>query len=452
MAVTVRSYDVRGGAGFWNSDDVLTTLQTAFSDLGFHAAAQTGTILTFTNTAGTTVASAKGKRYLVSQFSTNGSGVYSTWDIFRNANTGAIQSVTLVRGGKNYAATNTILIKGSQIGGVDTTDDITITVSTISSSQGSTSTWFDIDSASPASWAVLCVNNDETKKMGQTYYSFYIAPNTTAVATPVTLFISAGPGFQSATNVFNGITNLDFITNTPNNTTTHRWSQVISKSNAQPLRLYTYQSGIDPNFVVFQFADVAVYGDLYRNPLIFSKYNTATQPWSLDDCYTAGIYEIVRNQTVNTYDCGIYSYLQTSTIPKRQGEFGYCAAQGTVNTKFLAGYYESVHGKRFNVPTATVLISQFPTIYQRSLADLAHTSLEYNPVITGIPINNVMVPVPYYMPADFGITEIIGTNNVGYNDEVSVGATTKWKVIQYANNLNVQTYNSSVCMVMKTVD
>lgn len=453
MAVTVRTYDVRGGAGFWNSDDVLTTLQTAFADVGYHAATQTGTILTFTNTAGTTIAASKGKRYLVSQFSTTGSGVYSTWDIFRHAHTGAIQAVTMVSGGENYAVGNTLLIKGSTIGGVDGTDDITITVSTVSGAQGSTTTWFDVDTATPASWAVLCVNNDKTKKMGQTYYSFYIPSNTTAVATNVTMYMYCGPSFQSATNVFNGVSGLDYYgSNSPTNTSYHHWYHVISKSNAQPLRLITYQSGVDPNFVVFQFADVTNYGDLYRNPLIFSKYNSATQPWSLDDCFTGGIYEIVRNQAVNSYDCGIYSYMQTTTLPKRQGEYGYCSGQGSVNYRFLAGYWESVHGKRFNPASTTSMTSTYPTIYQRSLADLAHTSLEYNPVITGIPINNLMLPVPYFMPSDFGLTEIIGTNTVAYNDLVSVGATTKWKIIQYANNLSSQTYNSSICFVAKTVN
>lgn len=406
MAITTRTYDVRSGLGFWNSDDVLNTLQTAFSDLGWHAAGQTGTILTFTNTAGTTV-----------------------------------------------AAANTILIKGSQIGGVDTTDDITITVSTVSGSQGSATTWYDVEAATPASWAVLCVNNDETKKMGQTCYSFYIAPNTTALASPVTLYINSAPGFQTTTNVFNGVAGLDYYsTNTPNSTANYRWFQTISKSNATPLRLYVYQSGIDTNFAVFQFADVSAYGDKYSNPLIFSKYSSTTQPWSLDDCFTSGIYEIYRNQAVNTYDCGIYSYLHTTTMPKRQGEYGYASGQGTANTRFLAGYYESNWGKRFGVAAATALTSQLPTIYGRSLADLCHSSLEYNPVITGIPINNVMVPVPYYMPADFGITEVFGTNTVAFNDLISVGATTKWKILQYANNISAPTYNSSICFVAKTVD
>lgn len=453
MAITTRTYDVRGGSGYWNSNDVLNTLQTAFADVGFHAAAQTGTILTFTNTAGTTIASEKGKRYLVTQSATSGSGVYAVFDIFRNANTGAVQTVTLVRGGKNYAATNTITIDGTAIGGVTGTDNITVTVSTVSGSQGSATTWFDVDTGSPASWAVLCVNNDETKKLGQTYYSFYIPPNTTALSSPVVLYISAGAHFNPSTNVFNGVAGLDYYsTNVPNNTTAYRWAQTIARANTNPLRLITYQSSVDPNFVVFQFADVTNYGDLYRNPLIFSKYNNAIQPWSLNDCYTAGVYELARNQVVNTFDCGVYSYIMTSTMPKRQGEYGYASGQGNVNVRFLAGYYESLTGKRFNSAATTAITSTYPTIYQRPQMDLAHSTLDYNPVVTGLPINNVMLPVPYYIPSDFGITEVIGTNTIAFNDLISVGATTKWKVIQFANNISAPTYNSSIAFVAKTVD
>lgn len=453
MAITTRTYDVRGGAGFWNSDDVLSTLQTALADVGFHAPAQTGQILTFTNTAGTTIATSKGKRYLVSQYSTSGSGVYATFDIFRNAHTGAIQTVTLVSAGKNYAVSNTLLIKGSTIGGVDGTDDITITVSTVNGSQGSNTTWFDVDTNAPATWAVACVNMNEQSKLGQTYYSFYIPGNTTSVANNITLYMYAGTGFNPSSNVFIGVSGLDYYgSNSPTNTTYHHHAIIISKCNANPLRLITYQSTVDPNFVVFQFADVSVYGDLYRNPFVLSKYNSATQPWSLDDCFVGGIYEIGRNNSVNSYDCSVYFWLQTSTIPKRQAEYGYAGAQGSINTKNIYGHWESVHGKRFNAGGSTGMSSTYPTIYQRTLMDLAHTSLEYNPVITGIPLCHVLLPVPYYIPSDFGITEVIGTNILAFNDLISVGATTKWKVLQYANNLNSVVYNSGIAFVAKTVN
>jgi len=164
------------------------------------------------------------------------------------------------------------------IGGVTPTDNVTITVSTVSGSQGSTTTWYDKDATTPYTWGVCCVNNDETKKLGQTYYSFYTPAN--PVANPV-LYIKSGTGFQSDTNVFNGVSGIDYINNGPGNTTSPLYAITFARSNSTPIKLITYQSAVDTNFVVFLFADVDKYGDTYRDLFFLSKYSTATQPWSL---------------------------------------------------------------------------------------------------------------------------------------------------------------------------
>lgn len=443
MAVTRREYNV---SAYWNSDDVLNVLETALADVGFHAAAQSGTILTFTNTSGTTIASEKGKRYLVSQSATSGSGVYAVFDVIRNATTGAVSTVTMVRGGKNYAATNTITIAGASIGGTTPTDNITVTVSTVSGSQGSTTTWFDKEVATPYTWGVACVNMDETKKLGQTYYLFQLSANPTINPT---LNIKCGPSFQSNTNVFNGVSTLDFL-NSGANTTNPAFSLTIARTNTTPLRLVTWQSAVDTNFVVFQFSDVEKYGDVYRDPFFLSKYSTATQPWSLDDAFTSGVYLIGKSMVSNTADASIFIRFLGEQLPKRAGEWGYAGGTGT-GTRITQGIYESLFGRRL-LGSTTAITTQFPVIYQRSFLDLIHHGVEYTPVITGIPICNVMIPVPYYLPSDFGIAEVIGTNTITHRDTINVGSTTTWRVLQYANNQTAQTYNSSIAFVCKTVD
>lgn len=445
MAVTVRTYNI---PAFWNSDDLLIAIESALSDVGFHAAAQTGTILTFTNTAGTTILSEKGKRYLVKQSATSGSGVYCTFDVYRHQNTGAISAVTLVNGGENYAATNTITIAGADIGGVTPTDNITVTVSTVSGSQGTTSTWYDKDTASPYTWGVCCVNNDKTKKLGQTFYSFYTPANPTVY--PI-LYMRTGPGFQSNTNVFNGVSGLDYYSvNTVFSITQQCFSQTIASSNAIPLTLTTYQSGIDTNFVVFQFSEITKYGKLFRWPFVLSNYNSATQPWSLDDCFIGAVYQINKLQASNTTESALAIQTSLATAGKRQAEWAYVGVQGTyANGGYLSAYYESLYGKRNLVGAYNVAN---PVIYQRTDMDLIHYGVEFNPVITGIPISHLMVPCPYFIPADFGITEIIATNSVEYGDLISVGATTKWKILQYGNNQNAATYNGAIAFVAKTVN
>jgi hypothetical protein len=181
-----------------------------------------------------------------------------------------------------------------------------------------------------------------------------------------------------------------------------------------------------------------------------SKYDSATQPWSLEDCYTGGIYAIIKAQASSTYDANIAIWTAGATMGKRQGEWGYANAQGSYATNPfpLVGYYETIYGKRFNGGTT----QQFPCVYQRSLIDATHTSLTYNPVITGLPINNIMVPVPYFLPADFGITEVLTSNAISYGDKISSGTTTRHTVLQCANNQNSPTYNAAIAFVAKTTD
>lgn len=443
MAVTRREYNI---SSFWNSNDILDVLETALADLGFHAAAQSGTILTFTNTAGTTIAAERGKRYLVTQSATSGSGQYCTFDIVRNPATGAVATVTLVNGGINYANSNTITIAGADIGGTTPTDNITITVSTVSGSQGTTSTWYDKDTASPYTWGVCCVNNDITKKMGQTYYSFYTPSSPTFNPT---LYIKSGCGFQSTTNVFNGVSTLDYLNNAPGNVTSPIFAITFARTNTTPLRLVTFQSGIDPDFAIFQFSDIEKYGDVYRDPFFLSKYNTNTQPWSLDDCFTGGVYQMAKTMVSNTADANVNITLLAGSLPKRAGEWGYAGGTGT-GTRNTIGYYESLFGRRM-LGSTTAINTTYPVIYQRTWMDLIQL-VEYNPVITGLPICNAMLPVPYYIPADFGVVEVIGTNTTSHGDLIKIGSTTTWRVVQYANNQSAVTYNSCIAFVCKTVD
>ena len=440
MAVTRREYNL---AAYWNSNDLLDILEDALADVGFHAATQTGSVLTFTNTAGTTLLAQRGKRYLVKQSATSGSGVYTTFDVLRDAVTGAVSTVTMVRGGKNYTAADTITIAGADVGGATPADNITITVSTVSGAQGSTTTWFDKDTAVPYTWGVAAVNNNEAKKLGQTYYSFHTPANPTI--NPI-LYIKSGTGFQSTTNVFTGVITLDH-TNTLPTLTGAIFTTVIAKTNTTPIRLVTYQSGIDSNFVVFQFSDVEKYGDVFRDPFVLSKYSTATQPWDLDDCFTGAVYNIGRTAVFNTVETSINFSTVGLSMPRRQGEYGYAGYAG--GARSIIGQYESVFGKRMST---VALITQTPVIYQRTLNDRIHEPLEYNPVITGLPICNVMMPVPYYIPADFGLTEVVGTNTIAFRDIIEVGATTEWRVLQYGNNITLPTYNSALAFVAKVTD
>ena len=89
-----------------------------------------GEILTFTRTSGTTLSNRQNRIYSGVASTTTGSGVGATFTVTRSA-TGAVSNVTVVNGGYKYAVNNTVRILGSSIGGVNTVDDIVITVSTV---------------------------------------------------------------------------------------------------------------------------------------------------------------------------------------------------------------------------------------------------------------------------------------------------------------------------------
>jgi len=444
VAVTVRTYNI---AAYWTSADVLDTIETALSQVSYMAAAQTGTVLTFTNAAGTTLAAQKGKRYLVKQTSTSGTGTGAVFDILRNS-AGTISTVTLVHGGTGYAASNTITISGADIGGVVTTDNVVITVSTVdSTSRGSASAYYTQDTATPYTWGVACVNQNTAKKMGQTYYSFHI-PSTSYFQ--ATLYIRSCRSFNPSTNSANGVAGLDwFSTGAPNTTSQQHYSQVIATTNANALTLKTYQSGVDANFVVFQFQEETAHGIIYRPPFFLSKYESATQPWSLEDCYTGGIYEIGKLDITNTYDSIIFTSIAIAPIGKRQGEWAYSGSPGTTyaNNRPIIGYYESTFGKRFN---GTGTTHQYGAIYNRTAYDGAHDSLRYVPVIKSIPICSVMSPVPYYIPSDFAIVELPGSNNISYQDTITISAGEVYKVLQYGNNKNAPSYNAAIAFAART--
>jgi hypothetical protein len=87
----------------------------------------TGAILTFTFTASTISASAT---YVAVSGSTSGSGIGEQFTIQRD-NCGVITSVQIINAGFRYQVGDTITILGSLVGGVDTVDDVVITVTQI---------------------------------------------------------------------------------------------------------------------------------------------------------------------------------------------------------------------------------------------------------------------------------------------------------------------------------
>lgn len=80
----------------------------------------------FSYTDGTTIASEAGETYIVSDLTSNESGVKAKFEIKRNQK-GEVITVKLIYGGRNYIPGEIITVNGSQVGGQDVIDDIQIT-------------------------------------------------------------------------------------------------------------------------------------------------------------------------------------------------------------------------------------------------------------------------------------------------------------------------------------
>jgi hypothetical protein len=106
-----------------------------------------GGILTFTEGAGTTLAGEADETYTAVAVTGGAGNDDATFTVVRDG-TGAISSVTLVAAGSDYTAADTLTIDGADIGGVSTTDDLTITVDTVATAAATFSVTAAADSGS----------------------------------------------------------------------------------------------------------------------------------------------------------------------------------------------------------------------------------------------------------------------------------------------------------------
>lgn len=431
MAVTTRDYNLTMAT----PGQIIDTIETSLADLGFHAPVTNGYVLTFTNTAGTTLAAKANERYLVKQSATSGTGTGAVFDILRSA-TGSISTITLVTGGSGYAATNTITINGSAIGGVDVTDNITITVSTIANGAGSTVTFFKKDTTtSPltAAWGVAKVVNNSAKKLGTTFWIFYCAStaanqNPIGGVTPV-LYVRAAPGFNPTANTIQGVANFDYSgTTAPNQSAAYSISITASSTSTSPILLRTRQSTVDSNFATFSFFE----GNNNRNPFFISKYDNSVQPWDLDDVFLGSAYEIFAGYAYTVNDAGIVNRTRMTAMPKRQAEAGYSSyyLTDTTTIAYNTAYFRTSSGSRRLATPAAVYDSM--CFYVRRDNDI-QKGVQTQAVFKNVPINATFAPVPYYLPSDFVLAEIpFGWATQG--DTLTVNAGEVYTAVQTAIN------------------
>jgi hypothetical protein len=307
---------------------------------------------------------------------------------------------------------------------------------------GSEINWFEVDRLTAPQtygWAVAKIKNANNKKLGNTFWLFYVGYGN-ALYNNVVLSVRPLAGFNPLTNVAQGVASLDWLAATAaTNVTTAHYIQTVASSPFVPHKLRVRQSGLDANFATFGFFE----GNNNKNPFFISKYNTNFQPWDLDDVFLGGITEIFQAPVFNTGDTGIL-FRTRMNAPKRMAETGYgnynlVAAGGYTNT-----YFRTTTGSRI-LPTPGAFYDDI-ALYSRQTGDIQTSVTTTYPVYKTIPINPHFMPVPQYLPDDFVLLELPWMN-AAIGDTITVSEEEVYTIIQIGTN---QTTLTSIGLAART--
>ena len=292
--------------------------------------------------------------------------------------------------------------------------------------------WFEVDTITAPQtyvWAVAKIRNAANKKLGNTFWLFYVGYGT-GLYNNIILQVRPLTGFNPLTNVAQGVGNLDWLGGAPATTVSAmHYIQTVASSPYVPHKLRTRQSGIDNNFATFSFFE----GNNNKNPFFLSKYNTGLQPWDLDDVFLGGITEIFQLQAFNTFDTGIL-FRQRMNVPKRMAEAGYSNYNISVTSNLFAAtntYFRTTTGNRLQAAPGAAYDDI--ALYSRQTGDIQTSVTTQYPVYSSLPVNPHFMPVPYFLPDDFVIVELPWLN-ASIADTITVSPSEVYTIVQVATN------------------
>ena len=251
--------------------------------------------------------------------------------------------------------------------------------------------------------------------------------------------------------------------------------------NAFSLDLITYQSGIDPNCVVFSFKQPNLSStsitDNTFSTFILHHYNSTL--WDYDHVMLVGFTEIVaRSPDSNTSG----SLMMRSWISgnnddsanrrnpsQRSAEIPFTLqdqnlTDGTNDAELyvVTNYMSPIanpqrgrdnkndHIRLYTRITDDAVLNPVLTGSQR-YNGIAPSTMDFNAVVKGIPINATLAPVPYYLPDDFAMISFkIQTPdaNIQQGDTITVSASEVYTVI--TGSYNQTSYTSGVLFCART--
>lgn len=285
---------------------------------------------------------------------------------------------------------------------------------TFTAARGSASRWWGSDvynNPSTSSYGIARITNS-AGVLGTTFWNFFCERTTNFVSN---LYIRAFPGFNPSAATIQGVSTLDYFTvNTPSSNASYSIVVPVSAFLNVPLTLRVRQSGVDTNFALFQFIE----GSTVRGSFFISKYNNSIQPWSLNDVFLGGAFQVLPVTPYNTNDAYIHFRMRMTGQPKRLAEAGYGNYWQTDNTTigYSNTYFHTSSGNR-TVASPGNLFDNI-CFYSRQAFDI-QSNVSTVAVFKNVPNNPSFAPVPYYLPNDFVLSEVQGLN-VAIGDTITV--------------------------------
>ena len=410
---------------------------------------------------------------------------------------GKLYNIEILSKGTGWIDNEVFTIPGDQIGGSTPANDVTFgvradtdgtdgTPSVAVTNLGAGSNFFQ--KAYDGTWAVLKNVNDASKTYGTTYYSFGLASDSNN-----DLIFNCGSGYRwmnltgtkqsdagSNAGRFTGQDGLDKMYNSYdypiNFSSTSYWDipQVTYCSSSTPtaypleIRVYRAQAPQDTNFAIIQFCQtingiVQPYGafTIYKGATFGSNvwdfdyvfngsmmiYGTGTRSIQLDHTSCSPVYGYYSSDRgTNEEPVSQYSIA-------REAFYGYLRDPETPNLTTRSEY-------RCNIETDDNTTSDMYLYYRNSAYDqyggnsVAPEADYYKP-FKGLPINERMVPCPYYLPDDFVMLQVSttpGLTQFRTGDTVTIGGTETYEIIRASyqtqqNGLDGVDNNSTIGML-----
>ena len=256
--------------------------------------------------------------------------------------------------------------------------------------------------------------------------------------------------------------------------------------NSYSLDLITYQSGIDPNFVVFSFKQPNLSSTQLRDNSFMTWFvHDYTSPGLFDynDLFLGGVTLIAAASDGTTdldqpyirfrsYFAGQHRDLQNDSFSKRSAECGFLPFKQTSIGSYSGAegtpYFDTIYGTnslgtksgstdhvnlyyRSNLSTSyrsTGGDTEFKNNNQYYAVKRLPDTTNFNAVIKGLPLQVKIAPVPYYLPNDFAMIDFdVSTPqaNIQQGDTITVSNTEVYTIITGSYNQTNRTRGILFC-------